>query len=391
MSNKGLKAVVALTPEGVASVQTGVVPKLEIHWTGYTVTAYLDEDPKNKIAYERLMIADAVALAFSKALVSNFEIADDDYRIIQKVLGDWEQVFTGENILFYVDWVREFTDLVESSDAYSLSLSKPLSEGLISGDSSSWSFQAQKSDAVYSSDDETLSTNLGKSDGVTSDDSQDLDTSLVKSDSSSVSDDWDRVVEFDRVFNHPAPAIDLSYWSFSTGFADLQSVIDEVIVGLVYDKFFDSEARTEIWGDPLGFGMLGEYTVNHSDGGEFLYLGLLKPLSSSTTESDVFNRVVNWYPDYDSSVTMVDQGEGDGLVYEAEKVVSSSAAPSDSYSDVIAYLRSFASSSAPIDTSATAVLTSSRSIPGTLNEGLLNNLTLNNSSSVTFITEYTLI
>lgn len=386
MNKGGLQVTAALNPDGFASASISTV-KVTVDWFSPSILAYLDEDPKNKAPTDRLMIADAVALSYIKALQTFFPVADDDYRIIEKVLGDWEEVYTGENILFYVDWVREFTELVESTDQYQLLIAKPFSETVGQSDLSYRGMTLPKSDGLSASDASFLSTYLPESDGVSANESSYWSASLAKNDLSSASDVFDRVVDFNRDFLHSSTLLDSDSFNLTKPLTDIQSVIDEIIVGLLYEKSYYEVARSEVWGDPLNFGTLGEYTVNHNEGGEFVYIGLQKPITTNmSTPTDAFDRVVYFNREFSHGVAPTESDN-----YSLTKPLSDGFSQSDSYSDVITYLRTFASSAAPQETSAVALLTSQSELPGTLNNSILNTLALNKSDTVTQITEYTLI
>ena len=386
MNKGGLQVTAALNPDGFASASISTIG-VSVDWFSPSILAYLDEDPKNKAPTERLMVADAVALSYIKALTSSFPVADDDYRIIEKVLGDWEEVYTGENLLFYVDWVREFSDLVESSDEYQLLVAKPFNESVDSTDLSYLGLTLPKSDGLTASDSNFLSTILPESDGVSANESSYWSASLEKSDSSDASDVFDRVVDFNRGFQHESILLDSDQFALNKPLEDIQYVIDQIIVGLLYEKSYFDEVKSEVWGDPLNFGMLGEYTVNHNEGGEFVYLEIQKPITTNmSTPSDAFDRVVYFDREFSHSVTSTESDN-----YSLTKPLTESVSQSDSYSDVITYLRTFASSAAPLETSAVALLTSQTELPGTLNNSIFNTLPLNMSDTVTHITEYTLV
>jgi hypothetical protein len=386
MNKGGLQVTAALNPDGFASASISTIG-VSVDWFSPSILAYLDEDPKNKAPTEWLMVADAVALSYIKALTSSFPVADDDYRIIEKVLGDWEEVYTGENLLFYVDWVREFSDLVESSDEYQLLVAKPFNESVDSTDLSYLGLTLPKSDDLTASDSNFLSTILPESDGVSANESSYWSASLAKSDSSDASDVFDRVVDFNRDFQHESILLDSDQFALNKPLQDIQSVIDQIIVGLLYEKSYFDEVKSEVWGDPLNFGTLGEYTVNHNEGGEFVYLEIEKPITTNmSTPSDAFDRVVYFDREFSHSVTSTESDN-----YSLTKPLDESVSQSDSYSDVITYLRTFASSAAPLETSAVALLTSQTELPGTLNNSIFNTLPLNMSDTVTQITEYTLI
>ena len=386
MNKGGLQVTAVLNPDGFASASISTIG-VSVDWFSPSISAFLDEDPKNKAPTERMMLADAVALSYIKALASDFPVADDDYRIIEKVLGDWEEVYTGENLLFYVDWVREFSDLVETSDEYQLLVAKPFYESVGPTELSYRDLILPKSDDLTSFDSNFLSTILPQLDGVSANESSYWSASLEKNDSSDASDVFDRVVDFNRDFQHESVLLDSDQFALNKPLEDIQSVIDQIIVGLLYEKSYFSEARSEVWGDTLNFGVLGEYTVNHNEGGEFVYLGIQKPITTNmSTPSDAFDRVVYFDREFSHDVTSTESDN-----YSLTKPLTESVSQSDSYSDVITYLRTFASSAAPLETSAVALLTSQTELPGTLNNSIFNTLPLNMSDTVTHITEYTLV
>lgn len=401
MSNKGLTANVALTPTGDAvtsitelasAIKVTGVPRASINWSYPSASAYLDEDPKNRHDYESFMLADAVALLLAKAVASGVTASESDAKEFAKALGDWDTVFTGENLFFYVDWVREFSDQVSGSESSELDfvklvisgapvsdviaklMSKISDDSIVVGDASSLSAGLYKTESVLTLENALLLANLGKQDGV------------------SALDAWNRVVSFVRLYADQISTPEDVGKLIEKPLEAFATVIENVIVGLLYEKTYNEVVHMVVRGDTLNDGLLGQYEINASIGGEFIYLLLQKPLSSSiSTPADLFDRVVQWYPAYESAVSMADLGDGDGLVYSAHKVLADAPSPDDEYDHAIGFVRGYSDTSAAGDTSCTAVLSATRTIPGTLNNSLFNNLAFNASSSVTFVTNYTLL
>ena len=355
MSNKGLLAKVALTPSGEAdaqvlelsaqSIATGV-PRASINWVYPAAVAYLDEDPKNRHFYTEAMLADAYALAFTKALASGVEVSESDIKFFAKVLGDWETVFTGENILFYIQWVRSFEEAVLASDAVVKLVEKPLLHEQSVADDLAKLMSLPKAELISPVDNSVLLTGLLKTESISVPDAQTLQNDLVKSENLTVSQLFDRVVSFIRDFSdlpvltdELAKLVDKPLPTLSV------SITDAILVGLVYEKFYDDIVYTNIRGDLLNDGLLGQYGVNQSIGGEFLSLDFVKSLVDSASPVDSYDRVLSWFRDFGDSQTFSDLINAIAFT----KVSEDSVSPSDSYADVKQFFRSPDDVSAPID------------------------------------------
>ena len=362
MSNKGLLAKVALTPSGEAdaqvlelsakSIATGV-PRASINWVYPAATAYLDEDPKNRHFYTEAMLADAYAIAFTKALESGAEVSESDIKFFAKVLGDWETVFTGENILFYIQWIRDFEESVSASDDVAKLLQKPLQHEQSVSDGLAKLMSLPKNESITPADSYALLTGLLKTESISAPDFQTLQSDLVKSETLTVSQLFDRVVSFIRDFSdlplltdELAKLVDKPLPTLSV------SITEDILVGLVYEKFYDDTVYTNIRGDLFNDGLLGQYVVNQSIGGEFLALDFTKSLSDAPSPEDSYDRVLSWFRDFGDSQAFSDLVNAIAFI----KVSEDSVAPSDSYADVKQFFRAPEDVSSPSDSNIYSLL-----------------------------------
>ena len=101
----------------------------------------------------------------------------------------------------------------------------------------------------------------------------------------------------------------------------------------------------EIKGDVLNDGLLGQYTINQSIGGEHLQLGFIKSLVDECVASDAYDRFIQWERNFQSSnVTMVDTADfdsGDGLEYQFNKGLLDQPIITDEISAGLALIREY--------------------------------------------------
>jgi hypothetical protein len=153
----------------------------------------------------------------------------------------------------------------------------------------------------------------------------------IESSISQPDDLYDRIVLFVRDYYSSILMVDnadfdngdgLEY-AFAKTLTDTPTVIENIVVGLLYEKAHLEIVNMEIKGDVLNDGLLGQYTINQSIGGEHLLLGFIKSLVDEIVASDAYDRVIQWKRNFQSSnVTMVDTADfnsGDGLEYQFNK------------------------------------------------------------------------
>jgi hypothetical protein len=320
---------VELEPNGSASVRTTQV-RADINWVYPGAYAYLEEDPKDKVAFENNIATDLAVWLLVKAVAEQVVISESDVKKIDKVFSQFQEVFTGENILFLVQFSRVFPELVTVSETYlAKAIGKPIAETAIMAEI--FGILVQKPlpiDYVYMQDliallherywyaDVSVGGDLAR---------WSLGKPIQTSTPQPV-DVYDRIVHFVRDYYSSVLMIDnadfnsgdgLEY-SFAKTLTDAPTVIENIIVGLLYQKYYEDRINTDISGDLVGGGLLGQYTVNQSIGGERVELAFLKTLIESITQQDVYDRVVQFYRTFNSTATMVDTGDfnnGDGLEY----------------------------------------------------------------------------
>lgn len=403
---------VELEPSGSASVQT-VQIRASINWVYPGMFAFLEEDPKDLAfgefegnahpTYERGLISDLSYWLLAKAVHEDIAVPDDVAKDIGKYFSQFQEVFTGENILFLVQFSRLFTETVTAAETYLAKvISKPQADTAILAEL--FGILIQKplpTDFVYMEDlmgflherdwyekvyterfDEVFNALPLNSAIINNGVGGDLIAlGLQKPIQTTVAppdDLWDRVVWFVREYYSSVLMIDnadfdngdgLEY-AFAKTLTDAPTVIENIIVGLLYEKAYAETIYTDVRGDLVGDGLLGQYAVNASIGGEILSVGLLKVLASELSPSDVYDRVVQYFRDYASSVTMVDTADfnnGDGLEYAFLKSLYDSHSVEDQIVVGLLYEKAYAD---------VASVTISGDI---LNSGLLGQYALNQS------------
>ena len=341
---------VELEPSGSASVRTTQV-RASINWVYPGVYAYLEEDPKDKVAFENNIATDFSVWLLAKAVSEQVVISESDVKKIDKVFSQYQEVFTGENILFLVEFSRVFPELITVAETYLAKvIDKPVAETAIMIEL--FGILLEKPlpiDYVYMQDlmgflherdwyenvfvepigdavnalpfNQAVLNNRFGGDLISWSLERPIEISIPEP-----VDEYDRIVQFVRDYYSSVLMIDnadfnsgdgLEY-SFAKTLTDAPTVIENIVVGLLYEKYYEERINTDVSGDLVGGGLLGQYTVNQSIGGEILAFEFLKTLIDSITEQDVYDRVVQFYRDFYSDVTMVDTADfnsGDGLEY----------------------------------------------------------------------------
>ena len=338
MKNHRVTLRVELEPSGSASIDT-VEIRANIDWMSAGVYAQVEEDPKNlafgnvpgnaRPTVENALISDLSYLLLAKAVSEDITVPDDIAKDVGKFFSQFQEVFTGENILFLIQFSRLFDETVTAAETYlSKDIYKPQTETAI------------LSELVGILLDKPLPTEFVtmqelvrlfltlplNSTGTVGDLSFWKVDKPITSSLSAPNDLYNRIVLFVRDYYSSVLMVDnadfdngdgLEY-AFAKTLTDTPTVIENIVVGLLYDKAYLETVNMEIKGDVLNDGLLGQYAVNASIGGEFVEIEFLKTLASSLDPMDVYDRVVQFYREYTSSVTMVDTADfnsGDGLEY----------------------------------------------------------------------------
>ena len=310
---------VELEPSGSASVQT-VQIRASINWVYPGVFAYSEEDPKDRYVQSLLMLQDAYSIALSKALIHGVLVQDEDFKHFGKVLGDWETVFTGENMLFYVLWVRDFAESITGTELVTKAFGKTLEEYASVPDIIAKLISKPFDESVSSADSNVLATNLGKSELIQTYEDKLFDIGLDKSELVLSNDSLDRVVSFIRDYDESVTPQEYVAKHYEKSLDQLSvSLLESVIVAMLFEKSYEDVVNMNISGDFFNKGLLGEYAVNASIGGEFLEFLTHKTLSTSTSPEDLFDRTVSYFREFQDSFSMYDTADwnnGDGLIYD---------------------------------------------------------------------------
>jgi hypothetical protein len=365
MKNHRVTLRVELEPSGSASIDTTEI-RASIDWMNAGVNAQVEEDPKN-IAFgdvpgnarptvENALISDLSYLLLAKAVSEDITVPDDIAKDVGKLFSQFQEVFTGENILFLVQFSRLFGETVTAAETYlskgiykpqtetailselvGILLNKPLPTEFVTMEDlmgflheRDWYenvFVEPVGDAVNALRlNQAILNNRFGGDLI----SWSLERPIQISIPEPV-DVYNRVVQFVRDYYSPVLMVDTAdfnsgdglEYSFLKSLYDAHSVEDQIIVGLLYEKAYLETVNMEIKGDVLNDGLLGQYTINQSIGGEHLQLGFIKSLVDACVASDAYDRVIQWERNFQSSnVTMVDTADfnsGDGLEYQFNK------------------------------------------------------------------------
>lgn len=362
MENHGVTLRVELEPSGSASVNAVQIRadvdfkkelsiRASIDWVYAGAYAYLEEDPKDKVAFENNIATDLAVWLLAKAVAEQVNISESDIKTIDKVFSQYQEVFTGENILFLVEFSRVFPETVVAAETYLAKvIDKPINELSILVEL--FGILIEKPlpvDYVYMEDLMGFLHERDWYESVTVEPVGDyvnalqinqatinnrfggdlIGWSLERPIQTSIDepvDAYDRIVQFVRDYYSSVLMVDnadfnsgdgLEY-SFAKTLTDAPSIIENIVVGLLYEKYYEEVIKTDVSGDLVGGGLLGQYAVNQSIGGEQLSFEFLKTLVDSFDQSDIYDRVVQFYRDFYSDVTMVDTADfnsGDGLEY----------------------------------------------------------------------------
>jgi hypothetical protein len=360
MKNHRVTLRVELEPSGSASIDT-VEIRASIDWMNAGVYAQVEEDPKNlafgnvpgnaRPTVENALISDLSYLLLAKAVSEDITVPDDIAKDVGKFFSQFQEVFTGENILFLVQFSRLFDETVTAAETYlskdiykpqtetailselvGILLDKPLpTEFVTMEDLMGFLHERDWYEYVYTerTDDVVNALPFNSAiinNGVGGDLLSWQVDKPIESSISQPDDLYDRIVLFVRDYYSSILMVDnadfdngdgLEY-AFAKTLTDTPTVIENIVVGLLYEKAYLETVNMEIKGDVLNDGLLGQYAVNASIGGEFVEIEFLKTLASSLDPMDVYDRVVQFYREYASSVTMVDTADfnsGDGLEY----------------------------------------------------------------------------
>lgn len=386
MKNHRVTLRVELEPSGSASIDT-VEIRASIDWMNAGVYAQVEEDPKNlafgnvpgnaRPTVENALISDLSYLLLAKAVSEDITVPDDIAKDVGKFFSQFQEVFTGENILFLVQFSRLFDETVTAAETYlskdiykpqtetailselvGILLDKPLpTEFVTMEDLMGFLHERDWYEYVYTerTDDVVNALPFNSAiinNGVGGDLLSWQVDKPIESSISQPDDLYDRIVLFVRDYYSSVLMVDnadfdngdgLEY-AFAKTLTDTPTVIENIVVGLLYEKAYLETVNMEIKGDVLNDGLLGQYAVNASIGGEFVEIEFLKTLASSLDSMDVYDRVVQFYREYASSVTMVDTADfdsGDGLEYQFNKGLLDQPIITDEISAGLALIRQY--------------------------------------------------
>lgn len=387
MKNHRVTLRVELEPSGSASIDT-VEIRASIDWMNAGVYAQVEEDPKNlafgnvpgnaRPTVENALISDLSYLLLAKAVTEDITVPDDIAKDVGKFFSQFQEVFTGENILFLVQFSRLFDETVTAAETYlSKDIYKPQTETAILSelvgilldkpvptefvtmeDLMGFLHERDWYEYVYTerTDDVVNALPLNTAiinNGVGGDLLSWQVDKPIESSISQPDDLYDRIVLFVRDFYSSVLMVDnadfdngdgLEY-AFAKTLTDTQTIFENIVVGLLYEKAHLEIVNMEIKGDVLNDGLLGQYAVNASIGGEFVDIEFLKTLASSLDPMDVYDRVIQWQRSYTSSnVTMVDTADfnsGDGLEYQFNKGLLDQPIVTDVISAGLALIREY--------------------------------------------------
>lgn len=387
MKNHRVTLRVELEPSGSASIDT-VEIRASIDWMNAGVYAQVEEDPKNlafgnvpgnaRPTVENALISDLSYLLLAKAVTEDITVPDDIAKDVGKFFSQFQEVFTGENILFLIQFSRLFDETVTAAETYlSKDIYKPQTETAILSelvgilldkpvptefvtmeDLMGFLHERDWYEYVYTerTDDVVNALPLNTAiinNGVGGDLLSWQVDKPIESSISQPDDLYDRIVLFVRDFYSSVLMVDnadfdngdgLEY-AFAKTLTDTQTIFENIVVGLLYEKAHLEIVNMEIKGDVLNDGLLGQYAVNASIGGEFVDIEFLKTLASSLDPMDVYDRVIQWQRSYTSSnVTMVDTADfnsGDGLEYQFNKGLLDQPIVTDVISAGLALIREY--------------------------------------------------
>lgn len=429
------------------------------------IHGYLEENPKDVPLDDSQVLLDAIAMLYGKAIEDGVAPTEEIANAFTKVLGTWETVYTGEIILFLVQFLREYNDGVGVTDASFNIVGKALTDGASVPDVVGLLIGKPINDAVTATEATALLNELAKSDSVTESDFYTLANILSKNDATSIADAFDRVVQFVNAYQEAATMTDGYGIDYSTPISESALVVlDTIIVGLLYLKTYNDVVQMNIQGDVLNSSLLGSFTANASIGGEFISFLLQNQLVDALDgPTDLFDRVVTFFTQYQDavisgdvstlqffqsstdSVAMLDvldrvvqfslafadaQTFADAVSFATARQFDDAATPSDAFDRIVSFVLAYADAVTTTDlinqfdvglvktdaatsadvlatvtsfnngfldaqgaseTSMTAVLSSTKVIPATLDQATLNALPLNKEGSVSSISNYTFI